>query len=239
MKIRLQISLAPDTAMPFEHIGPVVRIGRNPDGELPIHGEASKSVSWDHARIDLSAEGAWLLDLNSTNGILLNDRPVEGPQQLRVGDHFQLGYTGPMLTVVEVDSSPEPVVEVDCSPEPVTTRETDGFGTREPDGHGAEWSNLLKPAPEEPPSPTEGPLPARVGRKSRWLPGVILGAVVHLLAAAVVLYLLFGRPARRAPDTRPGKMSTSSKIEEWNAHQEIPIHSWVPAGATRRPSCRC
>ncbi len=105
MKLRLQIATPPDGSTTFEHAGPVIRIGRDTSCELALGGEANRSVSSHHARIDLAADGAMLADTNSSNGTLLNDRAIEKPMPLRVGDRIQLGYTGPTLTVCELDLS--------------------------------------------------------------------------------------------------------------------------------------
>jgi hypothetical protein len=103
MKLRLRIAASPDFSTAFEHAGPVIRIGRDPACELILEGEASRSVSWQHARIELAAQGATLTDAGSRNGTLLNDRPVQKTMPLGVGDRIQLGYTGPTLTVLELD----------------------------------------------------------------------------------------------------------------------------------------
>src|SRR5437870_41915 len=108
MNIRLQIASSSGTSFAFEHAGPSVRLGRDPDGELALEGEASQSVSWNHAHIELTPAGAFLTDLNSTNGTLLNDRRISGRTPFRLGDQIQLGHTGPMLKVVELDLSPAP-----------------------------------------------------------------------------------------------------------------------------------
>jgi hypothetical protein len=105
MKIRLQINTA-ERAFPFEHVGPVVRIGRDPACELRLDGAAGDAVSRQHARIDLDKDGATLADSGSSNGTLLNDKPVEAPTALHVGDRIQMGYTGAMLTVVDLDHTP-------------------------------------------------------------------------------------------------------------------------------------
>jgi pSer/pThr/pTyr-binding forkhead associated (FHA) protein len=194
MKIRLEINLASDHSITFEHAGPTVRIGRAPECELHFQAEGSQ-VSWHHARLDLAADGLWLFDLNSTNGTLLNDHRVEGPQRLRVGDRFQLGYTGAVFTVVEFDGSPMPV------------------GPEKLDGGEVEWSEQPKAAAEESPPRAVGPLPARAVGKGRWLPGLILGTLLHLVAVGLVLYWLFGRPGRNVPDTRPRKTARPSALQ--------------------------
>jgi hypothetical protein len=102
MKLRLQITVAGQTTV-LEHAGPVIHLGRDPSCELALQGDASTGVSRRHARIELRPEGATLTDAGSSNGTLRNDKPVEGTVPLRVGDRIQLGYTGPTLSVLELD----------------------------------------------------------------------------------------------------------------------------------------
>jgi hypothetical protein len=110
MKIRLAIAVGSGRPVPFEHDGPHVHIGRDPDCELALEGEASDSVSRRHACIDLSEGGATIADLGSSNGTLLNGQLLDGPAPLRVGDRIRMGYTGATLTVTDLDLSPMPVV---------------------------------------------------------------------------------------------------------------------------------
>jgi S1-C subfamily serine protease len=87
----------------FEHGGPLIRIGRDPQIELSLTGSAADSVSWRHARIELSDDGAYLTDLGSTNGTYLNTRRLSERTRLKIGDRIQLGQTGPLLEVAELD----------------------------------------------------------------------------------------------------------------------------------------
>ncbi len=105
MKLRLQVVAAGKTTT-FEHGGPVILVGRDPACELAFEGEASTGVSRNHARISLSPEGAVLTDAGSSNGTLHNDKALDGPVPLHVGDHFQLGYTGPKMIVLALDLAP-------------------------------------------------------------------------------------------------------------------------------------
>ena len=109
MKLRLSIVVSPGNAVTFEHAGPVIRIGRDPDCELCLQGEASTGVSRQHARIELTSEDATVVDTGSSNGTLLNGQLLEAAAPLHLGDRIQMGYTGPTLTVVELDliSSPQ------------------------------------------------------------------------------------------------------------------------------------
>src|SRR5439155_12267707 len=104
MKIRLEIA-AGEHRSKFEHAGPTVRIGRDPDGELVLKGEASTGVSRNHVCIDLGRNGAVLRDAGSSNGTLVNDQLIKGAVTLAVRDRIGLGYAGPKLSVLELDVS--------------------------------------------------------------------------------------------------------------------------------------
>jgi hypothetical protein len=103
MKLRLSIAVGSGNAVTFAHAGPVVQIGRDPECELCLEGEASAAVSRKHARIDMTAAGATVADTGSSNGTLLNGRLLEQAAPLHVGDRIQMGYTGATLTVLELD----------------------------------------------------------------------------------------------------------------------------------------
>ena len=108
MKIRLSISTGPNQTTTFEHAGPIIRIGKDPEFELSLNGEAARSVSFHHARIEFVDDGALLVDTESSNGTLLNNNPIKEPTPLRVRDRFRLGYTGPQITVVELEKAQPP-----------------------------------------------------------------------------------------------------------------------------------
>jgi hypothetical protein len=110
MKIRLSIAAGSGAPTTFEHAGPVIRIGRDPDCELALRGEAADRASRQHARIELSAGGVILTDLGSTNGTRLNEQLLKGPGRLRVGDRIHIGYLGATLTVVELELPAPPAV---------------------------------------------------------------------------------------------------------------------------------
>src|SRR5205809_1140259 len=109
MKLHLKITTPGGTTRSFEHAGTVMRVGRDPEGELTLLGEEGHAVSWNHARVELSSAGAMVRDAGSSNGTLLNDQRIEKSMPLRVGDRVQLGHTGATLTVTGLDfSAPVP-----------------------------------------------------------------------------------------------------------------------------------
>jgi Protein of unknown function (DUF3662)/FHA domain len=50
-------------------------------------------VSRRHAEIRAAPDGWVIRDLGSTNGVYLNRSPIDGPTELRSGDHIELGET--------------------------------------------------------------------------------------------------------------------------------------------------
>lgn len=65
-----------------------VSIGRSPGSDLVI---ADDFVSARHALVTPGPSGLRLEDLGSTNGTVLNGRPISRPVQLREGDVITLG----------------------------------------------------------------------------------------------------------------------------------------------------
>jgi pSer/pThr/pTyr-binding forkhead associated (FHA) protein len=102
MHIHLSITAPTDPPSTFEHNGPVIVIGRDPECDLVLQGEAGSATSRRHAQVELSEAGAIVTDLGSSNGTLLNGQMLDGPAPLRLGDRIQMGYTGPTLTVLKL-----------------------------------------------------------------------------------------------------------------------------------------
>jgi hypothetical protein len=119
MKLRLSITAASGVSKTFEYAGPVVRIGRDADNELSLQGELADAVSRRHARIELTGKGATLADVGSSNGTQLNGRLLDGAAPLNVGDRIQMGYTGALLTVLELDLAARPAVDAAWRSRPV------------------------------------------------------------------------------------------------------------------------
>ena len=76
----LHLRRIPILTLPF-------RIGRHPDQELVLD---SNSVSGHHAELRAAGDGLEIADLGSTNGTLLNGKPLTGARPLREGDIVQL-----------------------------------------------------------------------------------------------------------------------------------------------------
>ena len=69
----------------------VLTIGRDPDCDIAMPDD--QFMSGRHAKLEVRPDGAWLVDLNSTNGCLVNGRRIQGERQLRAGDRVQTGNT--------------------------------------------------------------------------------------------------------------------------------------------------
>ncbi|HZU34936.1 MAG TPA: FHA domain-containing protein, partial [Gemmataceae bacterium] len=111
MKVRLSIGNGSGEPEIFEHAGPLVRIGRDESCELTLESAGGSAVSRQHAQVVLGSKGATLADAGSSNGTLLNGTVIDRATPLHVGDRIQLGYTGPSLTVLELDLTPGAAVE--------------------------------------------------------------------------------------------------------------------------------
>ena len=65
-------------------------IGRSRDCDIVLD---DAGASRRHAEIRPHAEGWALRDLDSTNGVRVNGRPIHGAQPLRQGDRVEIGST--------------------------------------------------------------------------------------------------------------------------------------------------
>ena len=71
-------------------IQPEVTIGRDPACECPVEDD---SISARHARLSFHHNQWWLEDLNSTNGVLINQEKLALPTVVVSGDEFRCGKT--------------------------------------------------------------------------------------------------------------------------------------------------
>ena len=78
----------------------VIRLGRDPEGEVVIDAAAAV-VSRKHAEIHKRGPQFVIVDLKSFNGTLLNNQRVADAAELFDGDQIQLGMGGPLLRVID------------------------------------------------------------------------------------------------------------------------------------------
>jgi anti-anti-sigma factor len=107
--VRLIAQVGPSRGRAVSVVGPRFVIGRDPSCQLRA---AAAAVSRFHAAIERRGGRMVLLDLGSTNGTLLNGRPIRGEEaELRTGDRVQVG---PLVFSLAVgDSREEPAVVED------------------------------------------------------------------------------------------------------------------------------
>src|SRR5262249_42926364 len=98
-------------------------------------GKDAQQVSWEHARIDLTPQGARVSDLKSTNGTYVNGQRLQQPAALQVGDQVRLGQTGPTLKVMALDLS-EAAPRVKPPPAPAKARPPGPDRPPHPHHHG-------------------------------------------------------------------------------------------------------
>jgi pSer/pThr/pTyr-binding forkhead associated (FHA) protein len=68
-----------------------VTVGRGGQNDLVLAGDEFASAR--HARIEMRGDGAWVQDLDSTNGTYVNGSRVAGAQRLDAGDVLRVGET--------------------------------------------------------------------------------------------------------------------------------------------------
>ena len=84
---KLTVVSGPDRSAHCNVTAPLLLLGAANASALPL---ADDTVSRYHAEISFSAEGAWLRDLDSTNGTFFDGREIT-ECFLRSGDRFYLG----------------------------------------------------------------------------------------------------------------------------------------------------
>ncbi len=88
-RIRIQAGPPGAAGREFALDRPVMTIGRRADQDIVLH---DSGVSRAHARIEMTPDGASIVDLDSTNGTLVNGHPVRTARvALRPGDRIQVG----------------------------------------------------------------------------------------------------------------------------------------------------
>lgn len=138
MKLRLLI-IGPNNRT-FSHIvyQPSIRLGSHPECEVPIPAAVSPVVSRYHAMIDLTDDGVFVTDLQSTNGTYLNGQRLGERTLLQPADEIRLGQQGPIVRAFAIDD------------------QADGEGTV----HESNLARLQpKPKAKAPPPPPMAPIP--------------------------------------------------------------------------------
>ncbi|OAI40200.1 hypothetical protein AYO40_05080 [Planctomycetaceae bacterium SCGC AG-212-D15] len=191
MKIRFHVTYGM-SEFPSDHDGPVVNFGRGPDNTLSFPAAAGSSVDWNHARLELTPEGAFLEDQHSEGGTYLNDRRIAERTRVVLGDQIMLGAGGPLLKIDGLSLTGEDL--------PILLEEVN---IRRPASVAAAPTSAPASAPRRPrarPEPVEAPESSSVS-----ILGTIIVTFLALIAlaltVAVVGYIVVSR--RRAPVEKP------------------------------------
>jgi len=87
--VRRSSSLEAGAAFPLNSAP--VTVGRGGQNDLVLTGDEFASAR--HARIEVRGDGAWVQDLESTNGTFVNGARVAGARRLEAGDVLRVGET--------------------------------------------------------------------------------------------------------------------------------------------------
>jgi hypothetical protein len=98
--VRLVVQRSPSLQVgdEFQLNSAPLTVGRGGQNDLVLAGDEFASAR--HARIEVRGDGAWVQDLESTNGTYVNGARVAGAQRLDAGDVLRVGETD---LVVEED----------------------------------------------------------------------------------------------------------------------------------------
>ena len=91
--VRLIVRRSPslDEGAAFALNAAPLTLGRGGQNDLVLEGD--EFASSRHARIEVRGDGAWVQDLESTNGTFVNGSRVAGAQRLGAGDVLRVGET--------------------------------------------------------------------------------------------------------------------------------------------------
>jgi hypothetical protein len=91
--VRLVVRRSPslDEGAAFALNAAPLTLGRGGQNDLVLEGD--EFASSRHARIEVRGDGAWVQDLESTNGTFVNGSRVVGAQRLGAGDVLRVGET--------------------------------------------------------------------------------------------------------------------------------------------------
>lgn len=126
-----------------------LRIGRSNDNNLPLN---HREISRQHLRIIWREDKYYVEDLNSSNGVFLNDERIESrdPRELKVGDTIRFG---PFVMRLTSWIDPEPVISRPLMGEPLLSHLDDNSASLNgrhadyPVGIPRDQSNWLKYLP--------------------------------------------------------------------------------------------
>lgn len=82
-----------------------VRLGRSSDCEVRFDDARYTKVSSLHAELIFESDGWRVLHHSRSNKTLVNDQPIDASKAIHPGDIIRLGFTGPAIHIVNLDSN--------------------------------------------------------------------------------------------------------------------------------------
>lgn len=137
-----------------------VRIGRDPDCDVRFQAEEFLMVSRHHALLRIEQGAAWIEDLNSFNGTLLNGERIQ-KERLRSGDVVRLGEDGPELRFTVGAPTDQRITRMPSTAELAAARAAaDANATRLAGSFDSRETTFSRPLTEESRVPATGASPA-------------------------------------------------------------------------------
>ena len=181
-QLQLVVHAGPLAGKGFPITGNVLTFGRDPDNDITLD---DTQVSRNHARLMRQGDEVILEDLDSTNGTLVNGKPIVGQQVLQPADIISIGssvfgvkgFSAPHTIGITQISSERPPFSIRQGPKPAAP-------------------SPARPGPA--PSPARpGPAPRQPAPKEGWsnvnllaIGGILALVVIVLAIAATSAYLL-------------------------------------------------
>jgi pSer/pThr/pTyr-binding forkhead associated (FHA) protein len=106
MRIAYRITLPDGQMFVRDATGESIRLGRETACEIPLSDAYCPMVSGLHARIESSNGDFFLVHESRSNKTLLNEAVIDDRHRIRCGDRVKLGYTGPIIEPLSLESSP-------------------------------------------------------------------------------------------------------------------------------------
>jgi ABC transport system ATP-binding/permease protein len=105
LSVAYRITLPDGRSSTHEVKGATIRLGRDPACEIAIDPVLCPSVSSLHASVEFADGHVAIVHRSQSNKTLLNDAVVETTNRVKPGDRLKLGYTGPVIELLSLQSA--------------------------------------------------------------------------------------------------------------------------------------
>ena len=104
MHVAYRMTLPDGRTNALDAEGSTIRLGRDASCEIAVDPLTCPTVSGIHARLGGSDGLFVLIQVSRSNKTLLNDAVVETTSPVKAGDRIKLGYTGPTIELLSIES---------------------------------------------------------------------------------------------------------------------------------------